>query len=129
MPVQLLKHVEYFCTCRRPLIKFGMQDEFRKIKSVRVSGDLLKLINNSLNNRFLRVLLNGRTSGWLPIKAGVPQESALGLLFFLIYDNILPDNLVSSVKIFADDTARFSTVHETDSSRTALKNDLKKISE
>ena len=46
-----------------------------KLKSVGVSGNLLKLINNFLKNRFQRVLLNGQTSDWLPVKSKVPQLS------------------------------------------------------
>ena len=62
--------------------------------------------------RFQRVLLNGQTSEWLPVKAGVPQGSILGLLFFLIYINDLSDDLVSTIKLFADDTSLFSVVHD-----------------
>ena len=43
--------------------------------------------------------------------------------------NALADNLVLSVKLFADDTSLFSTVHGTVASRTPLSNDFKKISE
>ena len=53
-----------------------------KLKSMRVSNSLLKLIQSFLSNRFQRVLLNGQTSEWLPVKAGVPQGSILGPLFF-----------------------------------------------
>ena len=47
-------------------------------------------------------------------------------LFFLIYINDLPHNLVSSVKLFADGTSLFSTARDTDASRTALNNIWKK---
>ena len=33
-----------------------------KLKSLRISGNLLKLIQNYLDNQFQRVLLNGQTS-------------------------------------------------------------------
>ena len=42
----------------------------------------MKLIQNYLDNRFQRVLLNGQTSEWKPVKAGFPQGSILGPLFF-----------------------------------------------
>ena len=44
-----------------------------------------------MGNRFQRVLLNGQTSEWLPVKVGVPKGSILGPLFFLIYINDLFD--------------------------------------
>lgn len=66
-----------------------------KLKSVGVSGDLVKLINHFLNNRFQWVLLNDQISDWLPVKGGVPQGSILGPMFFLIYINDISDNLVS----------------------------------
>ena len=81
-----------------------------KIKSFGISGDLLELIKNFLSNRFQRVVLNGQTSEWEKITAGVPQGSILGLLFFLIYINDLTDGISSVVKLFADDTSLFSVV-------------------
>ena len=81
-----------------------------KIKSFGISGDFLELIKNFLSNRFQRIVLNGQTSEWEKITAGVPQGSILGLLFFLIYINDLTDGISSVVKLFADDTSLFSVV-------------------
>ena len=66
---------------------------------------LLDLIGSFLENRFQRVVLNGQTSEWLPVKAGVPQGSILGPLFFLIYINDLSIDIISTAKLFADDTS------------------------
>ena len=52
-----------------------------KIKSVGISGLLFKLIDSFLSNRYQRVLLNGQSSTWLPIIAGVQQGSILGLIY------------------------------------------------
>ena len=60
--------------------------------------------------------------------AGVPQGSILGPLLFLIYINDLPDNLNSLVKLFADNTSLFSTVHDPTLSAKILNNDLSRIS-
>ena len=59
----------------------------------------------------------------------MPQGSILGLLFFLIYINDLSDDLVSTIKLFADDTSLFSVVHDSNISANELNNDLQKISE
>ena len=52
-----------------------------------ITGDLLRLIERFLSDRYQKVVLNGETSNWNKIKAGVPQGSILGPLFFLIYIN------------------------------------------
>ena len=76
-----------------------------------------------------RVLLNGQTSKWSQIKAGVPQGSVLGPLLFLVYINDLPEGLTSNVKLFADDTSIFSVVCDSSSSSLSLNEDLSKISQ
>ena len=100
-----------------------------KIKSFGISGDLLELIKNFLSNRFQRVVLNGQTSEWGKINAGVPQGSILGLLFFLIYINDLTNGTSSIAKLFADDTSLFSVVQNKNNSASQLNNDLNKVSD
>ena len=85
------------------------------------------ILENYLSNRQQRVLLNGQSSDWLDINAGVPQGSVLGPLLFLIYINDLSDNLISVAKLFADDTSLFSTVHDINKSATDLNRDLNTI--
>ena len=83
-----------------------------KLKSVGVSDPLLGLIESFLSDRFQRALLNGQASEWLSVKAGVQKRSILGPLFFLIYMNDLSNNLLSIVKLFADDASLFSVVKD-----------------
>ena len=74
-------------------------------------------------------MLNGLCSSWWSsVLTGVPQGSILGPFFFLIYINDLPENLQSTVKLFADDKSLFSTMYEPNISASQLESDLKKNS-
>ena len=100
-----------------------------KLKSYRIEGNLLKLLENYLHNRKQRVVLDGQCSSWKNILSGVPQGSVLGPFLFLIYINDLPDGICSLCKIFADDTSIFSKVHNKHLSHTNLNKDLANITE
>ena len=98
-----------------------------KLKHNGVNGDLLRLIESFLSDRYQRVVLNGQTSNWNKIKAGVPQGSILGPLFFLIYINDLPFELRCSAKLLADDTSLFSVVENVNKTIANLNKDLENI--
>ena len=70
--------------------------------------------------------IDGQTSDWLPILAGVPQGSILRPLLFLIYINDLPNGLESLAKLFANDIVLFSKVHDSNVSARQSSNDLQK---
>ena len=55
-----------------------------KLKSYGISGQIFDLISSFLNNRRLRVVLDGKFSQEYPINAGVPQGYILGPTLFLI---------------------------------------------
>ena len=99
-----------------------------KIRSMGISGDLLNLLENYLSDRYQRVVLNGQTSSWTPVLAGVPQGSILGPLLFLIYINDLPNELQSNAKLFADDTSLFAVADDKNVCANILNNDLLTIS-
>ena len=100
-----------------------------KLESISISGNLLNIFRSFLNDRYQRVVINGQHSDLAPILARVLQGSILRPLLFIIYRNDLPDNLNSLVKLFADDTSLFSTVHDPTLSAKILNDDLSRISE
>ena len=73
-------------------------------------------------------MLNGQTSNWKNILAGVPKGSILGPLFFLIFINDIPEGIQSNIKIFADDTSIFSVMKDRISASITLNEDLYLIS-
>ena len=98
-----------------------------KLRSNGISGPLLNLLSEFLSERYQRTVLNGKSSDWRMITAGVPQGSVLGPLLFLVYINDLADNLISDVRLFADDTSLFHVVTDADISADVLNHDLKAI--
>ena len=98
-----------------------------KLKQNGLCGSLLNLIENYLDGRKQRVVLNGSSSTFYPIKSGVPQGSVLGPLLFLIYINDLEKHIKSKIKFFADDTMIFSVVHDPLLSANELNHDLQTI--
>ena len=63
------------------------------------------------------------------MKAGVHQRPILGPFFFLVYINDLPDELLSNLKLFVNDTSIFSVVKDHLNFSSKLNEDLSKISQ
>lgn len=85
-----------------------MAQKFKfKLYSNGIKGDLLILFKNYLENSKQRVVLNGQTSSWNNILAGVLQGYILGPLLYLIYINDLPKVITPVCKILTDDTSLF----------------------
>ena len=81
-----------------------------KLRRIGADGNLLGTIKSFLSDRQQRTVINGKSSDWKKVTAGIPQGLILGPLLFLIYINDLPDGLRSSARIFADNASFFSTV-------------------
>ena len=80
----------------------------QKLKPYGISGQIFGITFSFLSNRWLRVVLDGKSSQEYPVNAGVPQGSILGPTLFLLYINDLPDNVICDIAIYADDTTLYS---------------------
>ena len=76
-----------------------------KLKFFKFKSSLIKLIENYLTDRSIRVNINNTLSKKKSITVGVPQGSVLGPLLFIMYTNDMSLlKLHSSSWLFADDT-------------------------
>ena len=81
-----------------------------KLEAYGITGNTLGWIRNFLLERRQRVVVNGKLA-WALILSGIPQGSVLGPILYVIFINDLPDVVTGMVKIFADDTKLFHSVH------------------
>ena len=74
-----------------------------KLSHTGFSGACLGLLKNYLSDRYQQVRIGHCISKLLPITSGVPQESILGPLMFILYINDLPTVAMSNCFGYADD--------------------------
>jgi hypothetical protein len=77
-----------------------------------------------LTDRKQRVVIESAHSKWRTIKAGVPQGSILGPLFFIIFINDIVTEIHSFIKLFGDDTSLYVIIDNPRESAITLNNDM-----
>ena len=97
-----------------------------KLRSYKINECLVNWVEDYLQNRPQFVEINGNESQWLPVTSGIPQGSVLGLLLFLIYINDLPENVNSTVYMYADDTKIYREI-QSDDDHEVLQRDLETL--
>ena len=98
----------------------------QKLERYGITGPVNTWVEKFLTDRKQRMACEGMYSDWAPVISGVPQGSVIAPILFLIYINDLPNNLKSTVRLFADDTIIYMTISNgTDT--TAFQQDLDKL--
>jgi hypothetical protein len=88
----------------------------------------LDWLKDYLTDRQQRVTINGETSEWGNINAGVPQGSVLGPLLFLIFINDLTYVINHcKIRLFADDTCLFIEIDDPTLQGDSINQDLESI--
>ena len=72
-----------------------------KLKSHGMRNSTINWIEQWLNDRRQRVVVDGDVSSWKPVLSGVPQGSVLGHILFLVYINDLEEGVTSKILKFA----------------------------
>ena len=71
-------------------------------------------------------MVEGETPSEVPVPSGVPQGSVLGPCLFLFCINDIPNNITSTIRLFADDTLMYLTL-KPKSNAAVLQEDLDKL--
>ena len=75
-----------------------------------IRGSTQKWISSWLSERSQNVVLDAQASDPVPVLSGVTQGLVIGPVLFLIFINDLPDNIRSSVHLFADDCVLYRNI-------------------
>ena len=89
-------------------------NESNSLWSYGLSDKLWTWFQSYLSNHSQFVSINNCSSDSLPVKSGVPQESILGPLLFIVYiklNNLLPSIMYSNLLTFADDVKCYKAIH------------------
>ena len=72
------------------------------------SDQIFGLISSFISDRWLWVVLDGKSSQEYPVNGGVSQGSILSPTLFLLYINDLRDDVICNIAVYADDTTLYS---------------------
>ena len=95
-----------------------------KLNNFGITGELNSWFSSSLSQCKQRVVLDGFTSSYGGLQAGVPQGSVLGPLLFLIFINDIKYSLKSTLSLYADDSLFCKFSNNIHTCNLALNRDL-----
>ena len=117
-----------FCDISKAFDRVWHKGLLHKLSCMGCSNPIVNWFSSYLSNRRQRVVINGISSDWSSIHAGVPQGSILGPLLFLIYINDIVKDIGSEIRLFADDTSLYIAVESPNTAAGIINTDLGRIS-
>ena len=81
-----------------------------KLQNYGIRGNTLEWLKHFLTDRTQQVIINGKYSDLAKVTSGVPQGTVLAPLLFLCYINDLPNNVSSTVRLYADDVLLYTSI-------------------
>ena len=118
-----------FCDISKAFDRVWHRGLLSKLHKNGISGNLLTWFENYLQERKQRVVIDGQSSAYQTVPAGVPQGSVLGPLLFFIYINDITSVVNSEIRLFADDTTLYVTVdNDPTAAAQVLNKDLENMS-
>ena len=92
----------------------------KKMEFIGFSEETVKWVKSFLLNRKFKVHIKNTFSGPGNLLCGVPQESILGPLLFLLYINAIPQVVDCELLVYADDTCLIFQHKDITASETTL---------
>ena len=116
-----------FCDISKAFDRVWHDGLIFKLRQYGIIGKLNIWIKDYLSERHQSVFVGSEQSTEKYISAGVPQGSVLGPLLFLIYVNDMPENINSTMRLFADDSSMAICSSNLKTIETALNKDLSSL--
>ena len=117
-----------FCDISKAFDRVWHAGLLHKLRQYGITGKLNDWIRSYLCNRMQRVFVGSSFSKTRYLNAGVPQGSVLGPLLFLLYVNDISETLISTTRLFADDSSLSVSSSDINIIETSLNSDLQKLS-
>ena len=87
------------------------QHLYYKLNHYGIRGKILDWLKQFLTGRSQCVIINGEQSDSTTVTSGVPQGTVLAPLLFLCFINDLPNNILSTVRLYADDVILYTAIN------------------